>query len=146
METSQQFIEFLKSCITPVALISGVGLLLLTVTNRLGRSIDRTRHLINELDNPNVARKANKQDEIQILYKRSRYLRNSIGAIIISIIASSLIIPMLFLMYLYALDLRAVGYFLFVVAMLSILVSCIFFFKDITLSLEALRIEAEDHL
>ena len=41
MTYTQNFIQFLQACITPVALISGVGLLLLTITNRLGRTIDR---------------------------------------------------------------------------------------------------------
>ena len=42
MEESAVFIKFLQACITPVTLISGVGLLLLTVTNRMGRVVDRT--------------------------------------------------------------------------------------------------------
>ena len=46
MTYTQNFIQFLQACITPVALISGVGLLLLTITNRLGRTIDRTRQLV----------------------------------------------------------------------------------------------------
>lgn len=146
MEMSYQFIDFLKACITPVALISGVGLLLLTITNRLGRSIDRTRHLIAELDNPETKRKEQKKHEIEILYKRSKYLRISIGSIIISVISSSLIIPLLFLMNLYQVDLRQIGYFLFIVSVLTILISSIYFFRDIVLSLNALKLEAEDHL
>ena len=50
MDTIQNFTHFLQSCITPVALISGIGLLLLTITNRLGRTIDRTRQLVADLD------------------------------------------------------------------------------------------------
>jgi hypothetical protein len=46
MEASAIFIKFLQACITPVAMISGVGLLLLTITNRLARTVDRTRHLV----------------------------------------------------------------------------------------------------
>jgi hypothetical protein len=36
----------LRDAIGPVILISGVGLLLLTMTNRLGRAIDRARQKI----------------------------------------------------------------------------------------------------
>ncbi len=74
MET-MEFIKFLQACITPVALISGVGLLLLTITNRLGRTIDRTRHLVAELNSGEVKRRQVIETEIKILYKRSRYLR-----------------------------------------------------------------------
>lgn len=144
MHTIENFIQFLQSCITPVALISGVGLLLLTITNRLGRSIDRTRQLINELENAAVKKKEEKKHEIQILYRRSKYLRLSIGFIVISVICSSLIIPVLFFMNLFDLDLRLIGYLLFVLSILSILISSIYFFSDIMLSLHALKIEARE--
>lgn len=146
MDTIEHFIEFLQSCIAPVALISGIGLLLLTITNRLGRTIDRTRQLVAELDREDVKRKEAKQNEINILYQRSKYLRNSIGFIVISVIASSLIIPVLFLMNLFELDLRIWGYFLFVLSILAILISSIYFFKDVLLSLNALKLEAKDYL
>ena len=45
----EQIIPVLRDAIGPVILISGVGLLLLTMTNRLGRAIDRARQLQNEL-------------------------------------------------------------------------------------------------
>ncbi|UCG27097.1 MAG: DUF2721 domain-containing protein [Bacteroidales bacterium] len=146
MDTIQDFIQFLQSCITPVALISGIGLLLLTITNRLGRTIDRTRQLVNDLDNENVKRSSEKRNEIHILYERSKYLRNSIGFIVVSVISSSLIIPVLFFMNLYDLDLRVPGYFLFVLSILSILISSIYFFKDVLLSLNALKLEAREYL
>ncbi len=146
MDTIQNFIQFLQSCITPVALISGIGLLLLTITNRLGRTIDRARQLVADLDREGVKRKEAKQYEINILYQRSKYLRNSIGFIVISVITSSLIIPVLFFMNLFEIDLRIWGYFLFVLSILAILISSIYFFKDVLLSLNALKLEAKEYL
>jgi hypothetical protein len=90
MEQTQQFLNFLQSCITPVALVSGIGLLLLTLTNRLGRTIDRTRNLVAELDNKATKKRNQKEMEIRILYRRSKLLKNSIGSIVISIMSSSL--------------------------------------------------------
>lgn len=146
MDSTLNFIEFLKACITPVALISGVGLLLLTITNRLGRTIDRTRILVAELDKENVQRKENKINEIRILHRRSEYLRFSIGAITISVITSSLIIPLLFVMMLFNVNLKSYGYILFVLSILSILVSAVYFFMDVVLSLRAIYLEAEEYL
>jgi hypothetical protein len=145
MET-MEFIKFLQACITPVALISGVGLLLLTITNRLGRTIDRTRHLVAELNSGEEERKQVIETEIRILYKRSRYLRNSIAAMVISVISSSLIIPLLFFMTLLEINLRQLGYPLFVISILSILVSSIYFFIDVRLSLHALKLEAGEYI
>lgn len=146
METSQNFIQFLQSSITPVALISGVGLLLLTITNRLGRTIDRTRHLVAELEAPEVKRVEIKRHEIEILYTRSRYLRNSIAFIVVSVFSSSLIIPLLFIMNLTGRDMRITGYLLFIVSVFSILVSSYYFFRDILLSLNAIKLEAKEYL
>ncbi len=146
MDLTQSFIQFLQACLTPVALISGVGLLLLTITNRLGRTIDRTRQLVAELNAGKVGLLQEKKNEILILYQRSRYLRISIGAMVISVISSSLIIPVLFFMTLLSLDLRIIGYPLFVLSILSILISSIYFFMDVRLSLHALRLEAKDFL
>jgi len=100
MESTLQFMEFLKACITPVALISGVGLILLTVANRLGRVIDRIRILVNEIDRDDVKRRDEKVREIRILFLRGRYLRSSIALIMVSVIASCLMIPVLFVMVL----------------------------------------------
>jgi len=146
MDFTLNFIKFLQACITPVAFISGIGLLLLTVTNRLGRTIDRTRHLVDEMGKPEVRNKKEKKNEIKILYRRSRYLRLSIGAMVISVISSSLIIPVLFFMTLFTIDLRIIGYSLFVLSILTILVSSIYFFIDVRLSLHALKLEVREHL
>ncbi len=146
METSGLFIEFIQSCITPVALISGIGLLLLTVANRLGRTIDRTRYLVADLDQKEVKRREFKINEITILLKRGTYLRNSIQFIVISIILSCLMIPLLFIMHLSNIDLRLVGYGLFILSFLAIFVSCIYFYLDIKLSLTALKLEAADYV
>ena len=146
METSQNFIHFLQSSITPVALISGVGLLLLTITNRLGRTIDRTRHLVAELENEKTTRKEVKKNEILVLYRRSRLLRNSIAFIVISVFSSSLIIPLLFIMNLTGSDFRTLGYLLFIISILSILISSFYFLKDVLLSLNAIKLEASEYL
>ena len=146
MEVSAIFIKFLQACITPVAMISGVGLLLLTITNRLGRTIDRTRHLVSELDNPNVLRRDSKTYEIHILYKRSRFLRNSIAWLMVGVICSCLIIPLLFIMSFVTVDLMAIGYILFMVSITSTLISVIYFFRDVLLSLHAIKLEAKEFI
>ena len=146
MEETRNFVAFLQSCITPVALISGVGLLLLTFTNRLGRTIDRTRQLITELDQPVVSNRSRIENQIRILYQRSKLLRNCIGTLLIGVICSSLIIPVLFFMILFNVDLRVIGYLLFIISIILILISTIYFFKDVMVSLHALKLEAQDYL
>jgi hypothetical protein len=48
MTPVHELIPVLQVAIGPVILISGVGLLLLTLTNRYGRTIDRSRQIVRE--------------------------------------------------------------------------------------------------
>jgi hypothetical protein len=146
METLTNFTKFLQACITPVALFSGVGLLLLTITNRIGRVVDRIRHLVGELDTPNVKREKIKANQIQILLKRARLLKISIAWLLIGMISSCLIIPLLFIMNLIGTDLVLIGHLFFVISILSMLVSFLYFFEDVLLSLNAIRLEASEYI
>lgn len=137
-----EIVQFLQLSLTPVALISGVGLLLLTVTNRFGRVVDRTRFILEDADQLGVAARRRKEEEFDILYRRSRMLRRSIMFITASIISSTLLIPLLMFMFLLQYDLRFAGYALFAISTLSILASAVYFFMDVTLALKALDIEA----
>jgi len=146
MEPSSLFIKFLQACITPVAMISGVGLLLLTVTNRLGRIVDRTRQLVSELDMPEVKREKIKRNQIHILMKRGSFLKYSIAWLLTGMIASCLIIPLLFIMSLSGTDLKTIGYSLLIISIFLMLLSLIYFFRDILLSLNAVKLEASDYI
>jgi len=146
METLTNFTQFLQSCITPVALISGVGLLLLTITNRMGRVVDRIRHLVTELDNPDVKREDIKKNEIKILAERGRILKNSIAWLLTGMISSCLIIPLLLIMSLFGTNLKLIGQTLFIISILSLFVSLIYFFKDVQVSLNAIKLEASEYI
>jgi hypothetical protein len=144
MNATQSFIEFLQSSITPVALISGVGLILLSLTNRLGRTIDRSRILVSELEKPGLTRRSVKLKELKILYKRSRILRSSIASISFSIFSSSLIIPVLFIMSVSNINLKIFGTVLFILSIFAIILSSILLLFDTVLTLKALEHEIED--
>lgn len=146
MESVRFFIQFLQSCITPVALISGVGLILLSLTSRLGRTIDRSRILVTELDKSKPDKKEKKLAELRILYRRSRILRSSIAAISFSIFSSSLIIPVLFIMSVSDTNLMTMGVILFILSVIAIIISSVLLLADIVLTLKALEHEVSDYL
>jgi hypothetical protein len=146
MDALTIFIKFLQACITPVAMISGVGLLLLTVTNRMGRTIDRARQLIGELDKPDVKRQNEKKMEILVFMDRCKLLRNSIAWVMIGMMSSCSLIPLLFLMSFTTLDLRILGYGFFLISISSMLIAFVYFFKDVLLSLKAIKLEARDYI
>jgi hypothetical protein len=144
MEPAKMFIQFLQSSITPVALISGVGLILLSLTNRIGRTIDRSRSLLTELRDTPKGREEIIKDELRILHRRNRILKSAMGGIAFSILTSSLMIPVLLIMNMYSCDLRFMGSALLILSIIGIIVACIYFFVDIVLSLKALDYEMEE--
>lgn len=142
------FIKFLQACITPVAMISGVGLLLLTITNRMARVVDRIRQLVRECskDQPTMEEHEIKSTEILIFYERAKLLRNSVAWIMIGMISSCLIIPVLFIMSFTTMNLNPIGYALFIIAVASMLTAFVYFFRDVLLSLMAIRIDAHQFI
>ena len=146
MEPIDSFVKFLQSCISPIALISGVGLILLSLTNRLARTIDKSRMIVNELDKGQVADENRKQIELKILFDRSKILRNSIVSISFSILSSSLIIPILLIMNLFQVNLTFLGVLFFLFSAIGIILSAIFLFIDVRLTLKALEFEVKDHI
>jgi len=146
MESVSSFLEFLRSSFSPVVLISGVGLLLLSLNQRLGRTIDRSRALVAELNRPDCERGERKITQLRILYNRGRILRFSIVSISFSILSSSLIIPVLLVMQFFHTDLRSVGVMLFLLSVLGVILSAISLLVDVSLTLKALGIEVKDHI
>ncbi len=133
----------MQSAISPIVLISGVGLLLLSVTNRLGRAIDRSRFLVQEIEAGNDTEK--KHIQIRILYRRSKILRASITSISLTIFFASLMILILFLGYFTQLDISFFFITLFVLAIVSLILGIIFFVMDVAVSLKALNIQVSEH-
>ena len=146
MESVSSFLEFLRSSFSPVVLISGVGLFLLSLNQRLGRTIDRSRALVAELNRPDCERRERKVTQLRILYNRGRILRFSIVSISFSILSSSLIIPVLLVMQFFHTDLRSVGVVLFLLSVLGVILSAISLLVDVSLTLKALGIEVKDHI
>lgn len=138
MEAIKSLTVFLQTSITPIVLISGVGLILLSVTNRLGRTIDRSRMLAGKLKDRDVPDREKKMRQLEILYTRSRLLRNSIAAITLSILCSSLIIVVLLIMNMFLVNLEIFGKALFLCSIAAIICSVIFLMIDVTLTLRAL--------
>jgi hypothetical protein len=138
--------RILQASIGPSIFISGAGLLLLSMTNRLGRSIDRIRTLIKELENIPEKEFAPLELQIRILYRRCHLLRSAIGLATASIFFLCLIMLLLFSAFLLDAPLEHAVEILFAAGVISLLLSLVFFLMDIRLTLNSLRIEIEGHL
>lgn len=143
---TESFSRLLQLSVSPVVLISGVGLLLLSVTNRLGRSIDRSRTLANELDKEDVKVARAGKEQLKILMLRAGYLRLSVSLIVASIFFSCLMILFLFVLIFFDLQWEYLVLAAFCLSLVSLLGSMIYLLADIYLSLKALKFEVARHL
>jgi hypothetical protein len=136
-----ELIPFLQVAVGPVILISGVGLLLLSLTNRFGRAVDRSRQLIREMREASDADRAELARQVAILYRRARLIQISIILGTLSVLMAAVLIITLFLGSLLKIELAVVIVILFVCCMASLIASLIAFIRDIRLSLRALNLE-----
>ncbi len=143
MGSLSRLIPDLQAALGPVILISGVGLLLLTITNRFGRIIDRSRALTRELPAAPEAGRGMILRQLAILRKRSRLVRGSIILATMNVLCVSLLMIVLFLSSVFGGSPTGVLVALFVIGLACLIGSLIAFLQDIHLSLTAVDLEVE---
>ena len=137
-----QLIRILSASIAPVIVISGVGLLLLSMTNRHSRVIDRARELIQDLEKTESAdRRKSLLEQVRITYRRGRILRTAIILSSLSILFVAVTILALFTGQVIGVTTDYVSVPCFGVALLALVGSLYFFIQDVTISLKALELE-----
>jgi hypothetical protein len=140
----QELIPVLQVAIGPVILISGVGLLLLTMTNRLGRAIDRARLLAAEVKHRPEEKRPDLLAQVATIYRRAQVLRLTIILAVLSALLAGVLIIGLFLSALLHFDDGQLISIIFILCISSLIGSLIAFSYDIHLSLAALKVELQE--
>jgi len=138
--TFNELVPILQLAIGPVILISGVGLLLLTLTNRFGRLLDRAR-LLNRDHSVPPAVAADTRAQISILHRRAAILRLSIILGAVTVLLVPVLILVLFLSALFKLEAGWLIVTLFCLGQVSLIGSMLAFIRDMNLALQAVRLE-----
>jgi hypothetical protein len=141
-----ELVPVLQIAIGPVILISGVGLLLLSMTNRLGRAIDRARSLRSEWSQGEPAVQERTHAQLQILWRRADTLRKSIILASLSLLLAACLIITLFATALLRWDAGGVIILLFAGCLAALIGSLVLFIRDVNQALAALRLELADAL
>lgn len=141
-----ELVPVLQIAIGPVILISGVGLLLLSMTNRLGRAIDRARILRGVWFQADALAQKRIIAQLHVLWRRADTLRKSIILASLSLLLAACLIIILFAATLLHWDAGAVIIGLFVGCLVALIGSLMLLIWDVNQSLSALRLELEDAL
>jgi hypothetical protein len=134
-------VPILQIAVGPAILISGVGLLMLSMTNRLGRVIDRSRQLAKELRSTEGPDRHRVTAQIEILTIRARLVRSAITQATLSLLSAAVLVITLFVGAVSQWQVGMLVAALFVCCMAALIGSLVAFLRDVNLSLTALKLE-----
>lgn len=134
----------LQLAVSPVILISAVGLLLLTLNNRMVASITRVRLLVRESETVSGDIKKKVESEITVIYRRAHLIRRSIIFIIGSALASAILIISLFIAALFGFEIAWIYASCFIVSLTCLIIGLVYFIRDVNDGLLALHMELEE--
>ena len=140
LETSQ-LVMVLQQAVGPVVVISGVGLLLLTMTNRLGRIVDRSRALAQQARTTEGEAQEAARIQLRILRERAQLVRWAILLAGFCVLFIALLVISLFVTALFGAEVAwlIAGYF--IISMACLIASLVMFIRDINKSLQATAVE-----
>ncbi|MDB5763125.1 MAG: hypothetical protein JWQ21_2120 [Herminiimonas sp.] len=125
--------SIINLAIAPAFLLVGMGTQFRVLANRLGRIIDRCRVLELRIDAAAESARAERRDEVDILYRRMRLIHRAMILIAASALLICVVIIVLFFDTVFDLDVDKLIALLFVVSMLSMIGSFILFLREIFL-------------
>ena len=146
--TLESLAHLLELSISPIVLISGVGLLLISQTNRLARAIDRSRKLAGTIREQEAYGKDTTavRTQLKTLFRRCQILRTAITLLASSILCAGIIILLIALMSFFDLAVRGAAVVIFFVGIACLVGSISMFLIDIFMGLRAIELEVREYI
>jgi hypothetical protein len=138
---SREYLPLIQLAITPVILLTGVGALMLTLTNRLGRVVDRTRALASQMRLAESNERPNLESQLAILWRRAKLIRMAVTLAGLSMFFACVLVLAIFVDAIVRRDFGIELVVIFIASVLSLISALVAFLKDIWLSLHALALE-----
>jgi hypothetical protein len=130
----------IQLAVAPVFLLSGIGAILVVMTNRLGRIIDRARVLEEKLDGASAAILATLRADLGILSRRAKLISRAITLCTATALLVCTVIAVLFLSAFFRFDATIPVALLFIAAMSTFFLGLVWFLREIYLATVTLRI------
>lgn len=137
----ETLLPIIQLSITPVILMTALGSLLLTMTNRMGRVVDRTRTLAGAARGATGEERRHLDQQLRVLFRRAGWVRLAVTFNAASLLCAGLLIVVLFLGAIAHLPLASVVVGLFFLSVAFLVASLAAFLRDIFMSLTALSLE-----
>ncbi|MEP6884528.1 MAG: DUF2721 domain-containing protein [Gammaproteobacteria bacterium] len=139
--------HLIQVALTPIFLISAIGVTLNVLTNRLARIVDRARAMEEVLREPKPQRESEERYEgrdlhavLRVLARRARYINAAITLITLSALFISFVVVMLFVNAFLRWDLSAFIACLFIASMVSLCAALLAFLIEVRIATNTLQI------
>jgi hypothetical protein len=136
--------HLIQIALTPIFLISAIGVTLNVLTNRLARIVDRARAMEDELRRPD--HRPDGRDlhgTLGVLARRAGYINAAITLITLSALFIALVVVMLFVNAFLRWDLSAFTAWMFILSMLALAAALLSFLIEVRIATNTLRIGIE---
>ena len=138
LESLGRTIQF---AIAPVFLLSAIGSLLVVMTNRLARAVDRARSIEARITSGELKRRPDTVRQLRLLDQRMALIHRAIEMSTAAGLLICLVIALLFVGELLAVEPRLVVAAGFIIAMLLLIAGMGMFLREIRLALRSIRVE-----
>lgn len=140
-----EFNQSLALALGPITLISGVGLLMICMTNRYNHATNRIRQLMKKRrEDTSQALLPIIDEEIDLLYMRASLLRRGMLSVALSALLSALLVAVSVGSRFLGINLMVLESVILVAATLLIVLSALLFSSEISISLKALNLAVKN--
>ena len=140
-----EFSATLSDALAPVTLISGVGLLLVSMSARYCHATSRIRQLLAERKEESEDFHEEIDQSIDLIYKRASLLKTVILTLMISASFSSLQVLVIVIERLFSLDLSLMKSTMLLASVIFIVISSCIYVSEVQVSVKALGLTVHHH-
>jgi hypothetical protein len=130
----------IELAVAPVFLLSGIGIVLTVLTNRLARVVDRARRLEEAARSSEGHAREERRQELAVMARRARLMNRAITLSTCSALLVAVVVVLLFLAALLDFNATLPIAGLFILAMFALIGALLFFLREVFLAIKALKI------
>jgi hypothetical protein len=133
--------KLIQLALGPVFLISGVGITLSMLTQRLARIVDRARKLEEQREETNSEKRLETIDlDLKVIFRRARHINVAIALCTTSAFLTALVVTLLFASEFVPLGVGGIIAIIFVASMVCLSSAFLLFLFEVRIATNALRI------
>jgi len=133
--------KLIQLALGPVFLISGVGITLSMLTQRLARIVDRARKLEQEREATSSEKKlATIDDDLKVIFQRARHINGAIALCTTSALLTALVVTLLFASEFTPIAVGGAIALMFVASLVCLSTAFLMFLLEVRIATKALRI------